>query len=89
MVNLCKNISDTFQIQNGYKWYDFNKCLAYLDSQGKNAYGQSFEIQQEDLPIIYKLLIYAIKDKNSALELGLDTNKGIYCLDQLVAAKRQ
>lgn len=71
------NINNTFQIINNCKVYDLQKCFAYLELQGKQTYGQSFKIYKEDKDVIEKLLIYAIKDKENALELGLDLNKGI------------
>lgn len=71
------NLNSTFEIINNRKVYDLHKCFAYLEWQGKELYGQSFKILQEDKPTIYKLLIYAIRDKEKAFKLGLDLNKGI------------
>lgn len=76
MQNLY-NISHTFEIRSNRKIYDLHKCFAYLEFQGKQMYGQSFKINQDDKPTIYKLLIYAIRDKENAFRLGLDLNKGI------------
>lgn len=71
------NLSNTFEIKDNKKLYDLQKCFKYLEIQGKQAYGQSFKIHQDDKPTIYKLLIYAIRDKENAFKLGLDLNKGI------------
>jgi DNA replication protein DnaC len=71
------NLNNTFEIKNNYKIYDLQKCFAYLELQGRQTYGQSFKIHQNDKPTIYKLLIYAIRDKENAFKLGLDLNKGI------------
>ncbi len=71
------NLSNTFEIIDNCKVYDLKKCFAYLELQGKQTYGQSFKIHHEDKLTIYKLLIYAIRDKENALKLGLDLNKGI------------
>ncbi|CAM2775941.1 hypothetical protein SAMN05444143_104101 [Flavobacterium succinicans] len=76
MLNHC-NFKDTFEIVNRRKIYDSNKCFAYLETQGRQMYGQAFKIHQDDKPLIYKLLIYAIRDKENAYRLGLDLNKGI------------
>lgn len=76
MQNLY-NISYTFEIISNRKIYDLHKCFAYLEFQGKQMYGQSFKINHDDKPIIYKLLIYAIRDNENAFKLGLDLNKGI------------
>ena len=56
MPNHCKLITDTFEIQNDHKVYDFNKCLKFIDYHGKQHYGQSFKINILDIPTIYKLI---------------------------------
>lgn len=71
------NFQDTFVIVSNRKIYDLQKCFDYLEYLGKQTYGQSFKISQDDKPIIYKLLIYAIRDNENAFKLGLDLNKGI------------
>lgn len=70
-------ISDCFTIENDHKVYDFNKCLSFIEFQGKEHYGQSFKINILDTPTIYKLVIYMIKDQNTALKLQIDLSKGI------------
>ena len=77
MPNHCKLITDTFEIQNNHKIYNFNKCLEFIEYQGTMQYGQSFKINILDTPTIYKLIIYMIKDKNAALKEQIDLNKGI------------
>jgi len=71
------NYTDTFQIINNHKHFDPKKCFQFLEYHGKKKYHNNFKIAQEDLPTIYKLLIYAIKDQKRVLELGIDLNKGI------------
>jgi DNA replication protein DnaC len=77
MENHCKNIQDTYQVQNGMKVYDFKKCLLFLEIQGKSWYGSNFKIIEDDLEIIYKLLIYSMRDELNAKKLDLNLNKGI------------
>ena len=77
MPNHCKLITDTFEIQNNQKIYDFNKCLEFIEHQGIAHYGASFQINILDIPIIYKLIIYMIKDNNAAFKEQIDLNKGI------------
>lgn len=77
MPNHCKLITDTFEIQNNQKIYDFNKCLEFIEYQGIAHYGSSFQINILDIPIIYKLIIYMIKDNNAAFKEQIDLNKGI------------
>lgn len=71
------NIRNTFEIKNNRKMYDLQKSFAYLEFHGKQMYGQSFKILEDDKPTIYKLLIYAIRDNENAFKIGLDLNKGI------------
>ena len=70
-------VSDCFTIQNGYKHYDFKKCLSFIENNGKQDFGQNFKIKEEDLETIFKLLIYMIKDENNALKLQLNLSRGI------------
>lgn len=77
MPNHCKLITATYEIQNSHKVYDFNKCLAFIKSQGKTHYSQSSKINILDIPTIYKLIIYMIKDQKTALKEQIDLSKGI------------
>lgn len=69
--------ANLYTSDNGLKIYDFKKCLAFLQTKGKQQFGNHFVIQQEDLEIIYKLLIYTIRDSEKASKLNLNLNKGI------------
>lgn len=71
------NFNNTFEIKNNCKIYDPKKCFEFLEQQGKKRYNSNFKIDPKDIPIIYKLLIYAIQDHKSALQLGIDLSKGI------------
>ena len=71
------SLNQTFTIENNTKIYDANNCFKFLESQGKIIYGQSFKIHPQDKPIIFKLLIHAIRDGINASKLGIDLNKGI------------
>ncbi len=77
MLNHCNLLSDTYTIQNGYKHYDFKKCLSFIEYKGKQEFGQNFKIKEEDLETIFKLIIYMIKDENNALKLQLNLSRGI------------
>ena len=70
-------IHDCYIIKNGYKEYQFPKCLEFLQQSGRLKYGQKFKIQEQDHKVIYKLIIYAIQDKEMAHQLGIDLKKGI------------
>lgn len=49
-----------YTFDKGLKTYDFEKCLAFLETKGKQQYGKDFSIHQEDSQIIFKLLIYLV-----------------------------
>lgn len=77
MAKLCKHLIDTYEIMDGYKIHDFDRCLAFIDYQGKAHYGPGFRIHSTDLPIIYRLVVYMIRDEKAALDEKLDLNKGL------------
>lgn len=63
--------------ENGMRLYDFRKTFHYLNAYGKYKLGDSFKLKQEDALIIYKLVIYIIRDKENCDTFGIDLNKGI------------
>ena len=65
------------KITNGFVHYDFKKILAFLETKGRILFGNDFKIQKEDHYIIYKLIIYVIKDAKSCRANGISLNKGI------------
>lgn len=71
------SFSSTFVVKDNFRTYNLEQCFRYLEQQGKQTYGKSFKIYEEDKPVICRLLIYAIRDKENSLKLGLDLNKGI------------
>lgn len=77
MRNHCNDINEVFTIKNNIKSYEFSKCLDFLETKGKEQFGKKFSIQNQDFEIIYKLLIYTIRDRQTANKLNLDLNKGI------------
>lgn len=77
MTNHCKSFRETFIVHKGIKVYNFQKCLEYLENQGKTIYGNSFHISEMDHHTIYKLLIYMIKDEKAAVNQKIDLSKGI------------
>jgi DNA replication protein DnaC len=72
------NPSDTIRWQkDGWIHYSFQASLAWIEAAGKKRYGQHFKLQEKDHSIIYKLLIYAIGDKENMQKHGLNPDKGI------------
>ena len=77
MPNLCKNITDTYEINNNLKNYNFYKCLDFIEYNGKLLYGQAFKVCEEDKHTIYKLIIYMIKDEEMAFKQQINLSKSI------------
>lgn len=71
------DISSTFKLIGDIREYNLSQCFKYLEFQGKQTYGQSFKIREQDKPTITKLLVYAVRDKENALKMGIDISKGI------------
>ena len=76
-MNPYNEIQNTFEIKNGVKMYDFDKCLVALQKIGHYHFGNQFKIYDEDIPVIRKLITYAIRDLATTTKLNLNPNKGI------------
>lgn len=72
-----ENIPVPFVIENGIRQYNFKRSCQYLSYLGKQKFGSKFRLHNEDKEILYKLLVYAIGDKEGCEKLGLDLDKGI------------
>jgi energy-coupling factor transporter ATP-binding protein EcfA2 len=57
--------------------FDFTKCLSFIESFGKNLYHQGFTVIPVDYEIIYKLLVYFMKDTIEAEKYNISFRKGI------------
>ena len=62
---------------NSEQTYDYNKAFNWIEGQGKMMYGKNFALNQSDLPVLYKLLAYYLKDEKTANKYGLSIEKGI------------
>lgn len=76
-----------FILENNVRIYDFRKTFIYLNAYGKHKLGESFNLKNEDAFIIYKLIIYAIRDKENCDKLGIDLNKGILLIGPIGCGK--
>ncbi|MCT4646497.1 MAG: ATPase [Carboxylicivirga sp.] len=63
--------------KDGWIHYNFSASLDWLEAAGKKHYGEHFKLQKKDHHIIYKLLVYAIGDKENMQKQGLNPDKGI------------
>jgi DNA replication protein DnaC len=57
--------------------YNYPEIIKWLEQKGKQSYGDSFSISEEDIPIITTLLVYFLNDEITAKTIGIDLNKGI------------
>lgn len=64
-------------VKAGSRSMNFSWCLSFFEKRGKELYGDKFKILKEDHTIIYKLLVYFLRDEEEAKRLGLELNKGI------------
>jgi DNA replication protein DnaC len=57
--------------------FDFTKYLSLLEAKGKELYNPNFKVHAEDYEIIFKLLIYFLKDEAITEKYNLSLRKGI------------
>ncbi len=57
--------------------FPFSECLSILEHSGKRLYGDHFRIIEEDHEVIFKLLVYFLRDQENADRLGISFRKGI------------
>lgn len=55
----------------------YPEIIAWLETKGKELFGDHFKIIEEDYPIVYKLIAYFLKDEQACFQLGININKGI------------
>jgi DNA replication protein DnaC len=70
-------LHNCFTISNGFRQFDFSKCLLYLNLLGRQTYGQNFVLKPEDKLLLHKLISYAISSEENCQEHGIDLTKGI------------
>lgn len=69
--------SDIAQLKNGKYQFDFKSSLNWLEAQGKKEFGSHFRLYREDRALIFDLLVYAIRDQETAQKRKLNLQKGI------------
>ncbi|MDW3197480.1 MAG: ATPase [Cytophagales bacterium] len=67
----------TRTMENRSNIFPFQECLSVLEHSGKRFYGDHFHIVEEDHEVIFKLLVYFMKDQDNAEKLGISFRKGI------------
>ena len=59
------------------KLYAFESCIEFLEKKGREIFNPEFKVNPEDYEIIYKLLVYFIRDNGNANKYGISLRKGI------------
>lgn len=67
--------------------FSFQSSLEWMEKQGKILFGNHFHIFRQDYPVIYKLLIYAIGDRENTQKQGIDPDKGIILIGPVGVGK--
>ncbi|MBL7967410.1 MAG: ATPase [Prolixibacteraceae bacterium] len=73
-MNPYEQIAD---FKGGIFNFSFQNSIQWMEERGKILFGDHFCIYPDDLELIYKLLVYAIGDKENAERHGINLWKGI------------
>jgi len=65
------------KVENNTIIFDFNRCLVFIGEKGIELFGKHFQLKNEDHELIYKLLIYTIRDEENTQKYKLNLQKGI------------
>lgn len=57
--------------------FPFDECISVLEHAGRKVYGKHFRIIEEDYEVIFKLLVYFLRNQDNADRLGISFRKGI------------
>ncbi len=57
--------------------YNYQEITQWLEVKGQELYGNHFKIQENDYPIVYKLIAYFLRDEPTCFQYNINLNKGI------------
>ncbi|CAM3781894.1 ATP-binding protein [Flavobacterium gelidilacus] len=57
--------------------YNYQEITQWLETKGKELYGNHFKIHENDYPIVYKLIAYFLRDEPTCFQYNINLNKGI------------
>jgi DNA replication protein DnaC len=57
--------------------FNYKEIIYWIEKKGVELYGSHFTIVQEDMPVIYKLIAYFLRDDPTAFQYGIDLSKGL------------
>ena len=69
--------SEAAEFKNGMFHFDFQASLRWMEENGKILFGDHFCVFPQDVGVIYKLLVYAIGDKENTRIQGMDISRGL------------
>lgn len=67
--------------------YNYQEVVSWIEKKGMELYGKRFQIIESDLPVIYKLIAYFLKDEQAAFQHKLDFNKGVLLIGPVGCGK--
>ena len=70
-----ESISSNIETKN--QMHNYQEIIKFLESKGKELFGNHFKIYEEDKTIIYKLIAHTLEDEKKAVELNINLEKGI------------
>jgi DNA replication protein DnaC len=76
-----------YTLENNIRLYNFKACLEYIQTKGKEKYGDEFALRKEDFTLIRKMLCYAIRDEEACQQYSIDFHKGILLLGPVGCGK--
>ena len=79
--------SEVARFKDGFFHFSFPESLQWMEKQGKAMFGEHFTIFPEDHLLIYKLLVYAIGDRENIKRQGMAPEKGVLCLGPIGVGK--
>ena len=56
---------------------NYLEIITWIEKKGIELYGNKFKINENDHQIIYKLIAYFLRDKQTCYQLNIDLDKGI------------
>lgn len=71
------NNSTLQQIKTIPSHYDYDDVVKWIEKKGRELFGSHFKIMETDFPVVYKLIAYFLKDKETAFRYNINLDKGI------------
>ena len=76
-----------YTLKNEVYHFNFKATAKWLELVGKELFGQEFKLQRADLAILYKLLIWAIRDEENCKKHNISLKKGFMLVGPVGSGK--